>query len=387
MRKSKLKSHILFSIFISAVFFLFVSPQPAEAINCAFSPLQLRQGDGTGGTFDPRNPNITFSFPLFNPANPAEQCDQAGGANYKFKFDCSTKDVNLNNGTLEFTFNLADSCELKPGSHPIVLVRDGNEITRGSYAVQAEPGGGFGTCKITFGPPEGKRDFSINDKPIQAYVYTNNLKDDMTYWLAGNALGKSNPAPFKGKEGMEGIKTFNLNGENSFGLGAYTLTVSTIISGTTTGGNVCSERFNVTVGGGTGGGGGTVFQPKGCECTGVTKAEECPKEKVFIEGQGCCQSLDTGIGCIPTEPGGFVSFMFKYLLGFSGMIAFFLILAAGFQILTSAGNPEKLQAGQQLLTAAVIGVMVLVFSIVILQIIGTNILGGLPGFPEFRRVP
>jgi uncharacterized protein (DUF2345 family) len=52
-----------------------------------------------------------------------------------------------------------------------------------------------------------------------------------------------------------------------------------------------------------------------------------------------------------------------------------MILAAGFQILTSSGDPKKLSAGQELLTSAVSGLILIVFSIFALRLIGVNILG------------
>lgn len=94
--------------------------------------------------------------------------------------------------------------------------------------------------------------------------------------------------------------------------------------------------------------------------------------------------VNTGIGCIPTTAAGFASFFLGYLLGIAGVVAFFLILVAGFQILTSAGNPEKLEGAKQLLTAAVIGLFFIILSVLLLQIIGYQILD-LRGFVKFER--
>ena len=43
--------------------------------------------------------------------------------------------------------------------------------------------------------------------------------------------------------------------------------------------------------------------------------------------------------------------------------------------MTSAGNPDKLRAGQELLTSAVSGLILLIFSVFILRTIGIDILG------------
>lgn len=94
--------------------------------------------------------------------------------------------------------------------------------------------------------------------------------------------------------------------------------------------------------------------------------------------------IQTAIGCIPTNKEGFAQFFLGYLLGIGGLVAFFLILYAGFQILTSKGNPEKLEGAKQLLTAALAGAFFIIFSAVILQLLEVDVLGGLLGFPRFN---
>ena len=87
--------------------------------------------------------------------------------------------------------------------------------------------------------------------------------------------------------------------------------------------------------------------------------------------------LNTAIGCIPilTTKEAFLGFILKWAVGIGGGIAFLLIIYAGFMIITSAGNPERLKAGQELLTSAISGLILLIFSVVILKIIGVDILG------------
>lgn len=90
-------------------------------------------------------------------------------------------------------------------------------------------------------------------------------------------------------------------------------------------------------------------------------------------------SINTAIGCIPTDPQGFITKFLGFGVGVGGGIAFLLILFGGLQIMTSAGNPEKLNAGKELVSAAISGLLLIIFSLFLLRLIGYNILG-IPGF-------
>ena len=90
-------------------------------------------------------------------------------------------------------------------------------------------------------------------------------------------------------------------------------------------------------------------------------------------------SLDTAIGCIKFETyEELFGFILRWAIGVGGGIAFLLILYAGFQIMTSAGDPQRLKSGQELLTAAISGLIMLIFSVFILRVIGVDILGIIP---------
>jgi len=85
--------------------------------------------------------------------------------------------------------------------------------------------------------------------------------------------------------------------------------------------------------------------------------------------------LYTAIGCFPIgDAQSSLVFIFRWALGVGGGIAFLLIILASFQITSSAGNPEKIQAGKELLTSAVAGLIMLIFSYYILKVIGVDLL-------------
>ncbi len=127
-----------------------------------------------------------------------------------------------------------------------------------------------------------------------------------------------------------------------------------------------------------------------CELTGIDSkpndwsaseglwlvASEQQKFNVLGPTADCVQ---TAIGCIPFTANGFVEKLFPIFISFGGAIAFLLILFGGVQMMTSAGNPEKLAAGKELIVSAITGLLLIIFSIFILRIIGYDILH-IPGF-------
>lgn len=92
-----------------------------------------------------------------------------------------------------------------------------------------------------------------------------------------------------------------------------------------------------------------------------------------------CATVDTAIGSIQTDPVLLVKQLFGILLSLAGGIALLLIIYSGYQIMVSQGNPEKLQQARETLTSAIVGLVFLIFSLVILQIIGVDILR-IPGW-------
>ena len=109
-------------------------------------------------------------------------------------------------------------------------------------------------------------------------------------------------------------------------------------------------------------------------------AQSTAAEKPLGGGNCTDQQLNTAIGCIPIFGGTsqFLGFFLKWGVGIGGGIAFILIIIASFMTMTSTGNPERLKAGQELLTSAIIGLIMIIFSVFILKVIGIDILN-IPG--------
>src|SRR3990167_7011267 len=95
-------------------------------------------------------------------------------------------------------------------------------------------------------------------------------------------------------------------------------------------------------------------------------------------GSGGCGSdeIDTAIGCIPIgDQNSLAGVFLRWAIGIGGGVAFILIIVAGFQMTTSSVDPKKLQASKELLTSAIGGLLLLIFSVFLLELIGVKVLG------------
>lgn len=106
------------------------------------------------------------------------------------------------------------------------------------------------------------------------------------------------------------------------------------------------------------------------------------KTEIVNAVNGLCgvNYISTAIGCVPIgDQNALIGFFLRWGLGIGGGIAILLIIVAGFQIMSSRGDPNRLKAGQELMTSAIAGLLLLIFSLVILRIIGYDILD-IPAF-------
>lgn len=112
---------------------------------------------------------------------------------------------------------------------------------------------------------------------------------------------------------------------------------------------------------------------------GPTEPEPPPLPCASFDANRKCTSVNTALGNIKTSPGGFIKDIFSLILGVSGGIALLLIIYSGYKLMAARGEPEALQAARDQLIAAIIGLVFIIFSLVILEIIGVDILR-IPGF-------
>lgn len=130
--------------------------------------------------------------------------------------------------------------------------------------------------------------------------------------------------------------------------------------------NLCKQTADALVGDG-----GKEFQ----ECVKCFGGETLPKGSDGLPVSG----VWTGIGCVPTESQGLVGSLLRLGLGLAGGIVVLMIVAAGFMLATSSGEPNKIKEAKEMVTAAIIGLLFVIFSVIIMRFITVDLLR-IPGF-------
>ncbi len=90
--------------------------------------------------------------------------------------------------------------------------------------------------------------------------------------------------------------------------------------------------------------------------------------------------INSALGCIPANSfNAFIAWLLGNIVFIASGIAFILMIVGAIMILTSAGTPEKVKAGGELITSALSGLIFIILSVFLLNLIGVNILH-IPGF-------
>lgn len=86
-------------------------------------------------------------------------------------------------------------------------------------------------------------------------------------------------------------------------------------------------------------------------------------------------TVNTGLGILKTKPEDLVSTILTIAIGIAGGIAFLLIVYGGFRMAFSQGDPKAVQEARDIITSAIVGLILIVFSVFLLNLIGVDILG------------
>jgi len=243
----------------------------------------------------------------------------------------------------------------KNGSHYCVL---------GSYNVAESRS----VCEISIDPPYPglNTPFTVTVSGLESYEGRN---FELYYSTVSTNLGTA---------GASGILTATMNPEAlSLSSGEHVLRVRSFHTGSDV---YCSLRINIAE---------TTddpYTPPYQEAPiSILKPECCNIFNPEGETTDCemftdeARGIRTSLGCFPTEPSVIIQWVLRYAIMLAGGVGFLLMLYGSFQIMTSSGDPEKLQAGQQILGAAITGLLLIVFSLFLLRFIGADILK-IPGW-------
>lgn len=117
-------------------------------------------------------------------------------------------------------------------------------------------------------------------------------------------------------------------------------------------------------------------------CQGIKSPGEIQQCVVCTGGSGRNpgRGIWTGLGCFETD----ISALIKNTLlglgvGLGGVVSMLCIIYSSVMLQTSGGNPERIKKAREYLTSCIAGLLLILFSVFLLQLIGVNILR-LPGF-------
>ena len=115
-------------------------------------------------------------------------------------------------------------------------------------------------------------------------------------------------------------------------------------------------------------------QPATCHV--VSRGGGGPTIPVYDPGctKGDTDNVKTALGCLPTDPETFVNTALPWAIGVGAGIAFLLGVFGSMMIVLSAGNPEKMQAGKEMITSAIAGLLLIIFAVLILNVVGVKVL-------------
>jgi len=84
--------------------------------------------------------------------------------------------------------------------------------------------------------------------------------------------------------------------------------------------------------------------------------------------------INSALGCIDYKTAQFVSSTLKWSMGVGGGIAFLVIVWGSVLIITGGHDPKKIQAGQEMITAAISGIIMIIICLLLINYLGDKVL-------------
>lgn len=92
--------------------------------------------------------------------------------------------------------------------------------------------------------------------------------------------------------------------------------------------------------------------------------------KLYCEGNDKNNpTIQTSLGCIPITTKGFIAWLLPILFSIAGTVAFLIMVGGFISLSTSEGDPKKMQAAKDTITAAITGLLISLFAIFIVRFI------------------
>jgi len=89
--------------------------------------------------------------------------------------------------------------------------------------------------------------------------------------------------------------------------------------------------------------------------------------------------IATDLGCFPNDPVGFVQKFYGVGLGFVAGVALLALIYGGYAIMTSRGDPSRVNNGKSYIYYAIAGLLLAIFGYVFIQTVLVDVLH-VPGF-------
>lgn len=102
--------------------------------------------------------------------------------------------------------------------------------------------------------------------------------------------------------------------------------------------------------------------------------DKCMSGETLKQGTKLNPGTWTALGCIPRDANKLIGWILTNAIMMGGGIAFLFMIFGAFQIIISGGDPEKINGGKEVLTSAIAGLLMIIFSVILLKIIGYDIL-------------
>lgn len=111
-------------------------------------------------------------------------------------------------------------------------------------------------------------------------------------------------------------------------------------------------------------------------CWSCVNRAEIERQEAEAKGEEWKQTsyVWTAIGCVPTDFTTIINeYVFVYGFGIAGGLAFLRFLYGCFLIMTSSGNAETVEESQAIITSALAGLLLIIFSVFFLRLVGVDI--------------